>query len=142
MIEKRLKNANDLLNKIIKLTEQGIADIKIARKDRMDAQNKEKTQALEAFLKEKKALDSALLELASKCDGNLADNLSDEASELLQKLKLNLNYLLAKNKEYSKYVLSVKEFYDSLIEEMMQDNLEHNGYKQEIKGTTTFNQKI
>lgn len=142
MIEKRLKNANDLLNKIIKLTEQGIADIKIARKDRMDAQNKEKTQALEAFLKEKKALDLALLELASKCDGNLADNLSDEASELLQKLKLNLNYLLAKNKEYSKYVLSVKEFYDSLIEEMMQDNLEHNGYKQEIKGTTTFNQKI
>lgn len=142
MIEKRLANANDLLLKIIKLTEQGIADIQEARKDRLDAQNKEKLDALNSFLKEKQALDNELLALASKNDGNLAELLSQKSSDLLQQLKFNLNYLLAKNKEYAKYVLSVKEFYDSLLEEMLKDSVEINGYKQEYKGNTTLNHKI
>lgn len=142
MIEKRLATANNLLLKIISITEQGISDIKEARKDRLDTQNKEKVEALNAFLKEKQALDNALLELATKNNGNLSDLLSEKSSDLLQQLKFNLNYLLAKNKEYAKYVLSVKEFYDSLLEEMLKDSMETNGYKQEFKSTTTLNHKI
>ncbi|MBZ7983382.1 hypothetical protein [Campylobacter sp. RM12647] len=142
MIEKRLATANNLLLKIISITEQGISDIKEARKDRLDIQNKEKVEALNAFLKEKQALDNALLELATKNNGNLSDLLSEKSSDLLQQLKFNLNYLLAKNKEYAKYVLSVKEFYDSLLEEMLKDSIETNGYKQEFKSTTTLNHKI
>ncbi|WP_214142587.1 MULTISPECIES: hypothetical protein [unclassified Campylobacter] len=142
MIEKRLATANNLLLKIISITEQGISDIKEARKDRLDTQNKEKVEALNAFLKEKQALDNALLELATKNNGNLSDLLSEKSSDLLQQLKFNLNYLLAKNKEYAKYVLSVKEFYDSLLEEMLKDSIETNGYKQEFKSTTTLNHKI
>lgn len=142
MIEKRLATANNLLLKIISITEQGISDIKEARKDRLDTQNKEKVEALNAFLKEKQALDNALLELANKNNGNLSDLLSEKSSDLLQQLKFNLNYLLAKNKEYAKYVLSVKEFYDSLLEEMLKDSIETNGYKQEFKSTTTLNHKI
>ncbi|MBZ7984792.1 flagellar biosynthesis protein FlgN [Campylobacter sp. Cr9] len=142
MIEKRLSTANNLLLTIIKLTEQGIADIREARKDRLDSQNKEKLDALNAFLKEKKALDMALLDLANKNNGNLTDVLSEKTNDLLQQLRFNLNYLLAKNKEYARYVLSVKEFYDSMLEEMLKDSIEVNGYKQEYKNTSTLNQTL
>lgn len=142
MIENKLKSANQLLSKIIKLTEQGISDIKQAKKDRLEAQNKEKIEALNAFMKEKQALDAALLKLAESSDLPLSELLSNEASDLLQQLRFNLNYLLAKNKEYAKLVISVKEFYDSLLEEMLKDSIETNGYTKQYGSNATLNQKI
>ncbi len=142
MIENKLKSANQLLSKIIKLTEQGISDIKQAKKDRLEAQNKEKIETLNAFMKEKQALDAALLKLAESSDLPLSELLSNEASDLLQQLRFNLNYLLAKNKEYAKLVISVKEFYDSLLEEMLKDSIETNGYTKQYGSNATLNQKI
>lgn len=142
MIETKLKSANLLLSKLIKLTEQGIEDIKNAKKDRLELQNKEKTQVLNDFLKEKQALDKALFELANSNNGNVSELLSKEASDLLGQLRFNLNYLLAKNKEYSKYVLSVKEFYDSLLTEMLKDDMQIDGYKQNFGSSSTLDKKL
>ncbi|MBZ7986928.1 flagellar protein FlgN [Campylobacter canadensis] len=143
MIENKLKLANSYLLKLIELTQEGIDDIKKARKDRLDKQNKEKNELIANFLQAKSELDEALLALAnSKPDVSLQELLSDEINDLLKQLRFNLNTLNAKNKEFAKYIISVKEFYDNLLETMLQDNIQMNGYESKFKSEPTIKFKV
>ncbi|MCV3385849.1 flagellar protein FlgN [Campylobacter lari] len=129
MVKQHLDKTNSILEKLINLTLEDIAQIQAANHQHVSKSVEEKTKLVNDFQIAKKNLDKALVELSNQGNNKGLDELlDDEDKEKLALLKQNLNTLHQKNKEYAKLALIIKNFYDNLLNAMFEQNGTNNAY--------------
>lgn len=141
MIKKHLDDAISSLKQLIEITQTDIDNIKNAKHEEVEKSVKIKTILIKNFENSKKTLDRELLKMLEEKSGtDLAGILDDEDKSKLAELKDSLTLLQSKNREYSKYVVVIKEYYNSLVKEMFGQNSE--GYNKEGKQVFNSNFKL
>ena len=128
MIKEYLNQANELLEKLISITKEDIDNIKVAKHDNVSNSVEEKNKIITQFQSVKKQLDDELIKLNNSNPKGLSEALDDIDKEKLELLKKNLETLHKINKEYAKFVLIVKDFYDGLLNKMFENNGTNNAY--------------
>ena len=119
MLNKYLDEAVSYLDELINLTKTDIQNIQKADHTKLDEHSRLKNELVNKFEQTKKQIDSELLKIASSSpDADLSSLLSDEVKTRLNLLKQSLNNLKELNKSYAKSVIVVKDFYDSLVNEI------------------------
>ena len=118
MLERYLKNAIKELDILIDLTQEDITLIKEAKHDALQEKAASKQHALRAFESTKSLLNHELLKRSQASDSGLEDALDSGESELLEIFKEKLLALKQINLEYSKFVISLNEFYGTLFNKM------------------------
>ena len=118
MLERYLKNAIKELDILITLTEEDLILIKAAQHEALSEKAAIKQHALVSFETTKSLLNHELLKKSQASDSGLEDALSEEESALLEIFKEKLLSLKTINLEYSKFVISLNEFYGTLFDRM------------------------
>lgn len=119
MLNKYLDEAVSYLDELINLTKTDIQNIQKADHTKLDEHSRLKNELVSKFEQTKKQIDAQLLEIASSApDTDLSSMLSDDVKMRLNLLKESLNSLKELNKNYAKSVIVVKDFYDSLVNEI------------------------
>ncbi|MGH2305038.1 flagellar protein FlgN [Campylobacter taeniopygiae] len=122
MLKKHLDEVNAILEKLITLTQEDIENIKVAKHDTVTPSVEEKNKLISEFTTAKKQLDAALVALNNSSTKGLSELLDKEDKEKLDLLKKNLQTLHSANKEYAKFVLIIKDFFDGLVNKMFNLN--------------------
>ncbi|MFB1640360.1 flagellar protein FlgN [Campylobacter molothri] len=122
MLKKHLDEVNTILEKLIALTQEDIENIKVAKHDTVAPSVEEKNKLISEFTTAKKQLDAALVALNNSSTKGLSELLDEEDKEKLDLLKKNLQTLHSANKEYAKFVLIIKDFFDGLVNKMFNLN--------------------
>ncbi|MBZ7956123.1 flagellar protein FlgN [Campylobacter molothri] len=122
MLKKHLDEVNTILEKLIALTQEDIENIKVAKHDTVAPSVEEKNKLISEFTTAKKQLDAALVALNNSSAKGLSELLDEEDKEKLDLLKKNLQTLHSANKEYAKFVLIIKDFFDGLVNKMFNLN--------------------
>ncbi|MBZ7932069.1 MULTISPECIES: flagellar protein FlgN [Campylobacter] len=122
MLKKHLDEVNTILEKLIALTQEDIENIKVAKHDTVAPSVEEKNKLISEFTTAKKQLDAALVTLNNSSTKGLSELLDEEDKEKLDLLKKNLQTLHSANKEYAKFVLIIKDFFDGLVNKMFNLN--------------------
>ncbi|TKX33303.1 flagellar protein FlgN [Campylobacter taeniopygiae] len=122
MLKKHLDEVNAILEKLIALTQEDIENIKVAKHDTVAPSVEEKNKLISEFTTAKKQLDAALVALNNSSAKGLSELLDEEDKEKLDLLKKNLQTLHSANKEYAKFVLIIKDFFDGLVNKMFNLN--------------------
>ncbi|WP_033916035.1 flagellar export chaperone FlgN [Campylobacter sputorum] len=136
MIKQYLDEAISSLNQLIEITQTDIENIKNARHEAVEQSVKIKTELIKKFENSKITLDKELLKMLEEKSGtDLASILDEEDKNKLAELKDSLTLLQNKNREYSRYVIVIKEYYDSLANKIFGEKSE--GYNK--KGKQIFN---
>ena len=138
MITKQLASAIEDIDALVELTKFDIEDIKEAKHEKLSDRLQIKESLISSFEHKKTLLNSSLIKLAQENEGQTIDQIltSDEA-DILTQFKDKLSGLKAVNKEYAKFVATISEFYNSLIDKMF--TLDGNGYeKNTIRPATLF----
>ncbi|ASM35249.1 FlgN protein [Campylobacter sputorum subsp. bubulus] len=136
MIKQYLDEAISSLNQLIEITQTDIENIKNARHEEVEQSVKIKTELIKKFENSKITLDKELLKMLEEKSGtDLASILDEEDKNKLAELKDSLTLLQNKNREYSRYVIVIKEYYDSLANKIFGEKSE--GYNK--KGKQIFN---
>jgi vacuolar-type H+-ATPase subunit H len=138
MITKNLESAIQDIDALVELTKLDIEDIKEAQHDKLSDRLQEKESLISSFEYKKTLLNSELLKLAQSNEGKTIDQiLTNDEADILTIFKDKLSALKAVNKEYAKFVATISEFYNSLIDKMF--TLEGNGYeKNTLRPATLF----
>ncbi len=138
MITKHLESAIADIDALIELTKSDIEDIKEAHHDKLSERLDEKERFINSFEQKKAALNSELLKLTQIHDGKAIDEiLTVDEAVTLTLFKDKLSSLKSINKDYAKFVATISEFYNSLIDKMF--TLEGNGYeKNTLRPATLF----
>ena len=119
MLKKYLDEAMGVLDELIAQTTEDIEKIKLADHTKVDDSVKRKNELVKKFESIKSLLDKELLRVSKENGGaNLSSILDDEVKSSLALMRSKLEELYSKNKEYAKYVVGVKEFFDSLLKNM------------------------
>ncbi|MDR0663947.1 MAG: hypothetical protein LBF86_00250 [Helicobacteraceae bacterium] len=127
MIAKQLRTANDTLEKLIAITESDLSDIKEAKHDELFNRAKAKEDLVASFQTQKTLLDQAILKVAANNpSADLSSVITLEERDLLEKLKRSLVDLHKLNKRLVSLVLTIGEFYSSLLRAILPS--EQNGY--------------
>ena len=138
MITKQLESAIEDIDALIALTKFDIEDIKEAQHDKLSDRLQEKESLISSFEHKKTLLNSELLKLTLANEGKSIDQiLTEDEADTLTLFKDKLSVLKAVNKEYAKFVATISEFYNSLIDKMF--TLDGNGYeKNTLRPATLF----
>ena len=137
MLSHYLESATKDIESIIRLTEDDIKDIKEAKHSNVFERTKLKEDLITSFQTKKSLLDNELLKLVSANKGvELSDLLSEEEREGLNAMKIKLADLQKLNKEYARYVITVSEFYNSLLDSMFPREMD--GYHKAERKRATF----
>ena len=115
MIAKKLDEINEIIDKLIDLTNEDITHIKEAKHGGVMASVESKNKLIEAFYAAKKRFDDEAFELSDSGDEQKVAKIRDENKEKLNTYKQKLQTLQEKNKEYAKLVLVVKNYFDGLL---------------------------
>ena len=119
VITQKIGAVIEILDKLINLTEQDITDIKAAKHSGVEQSVKSKNELIEAFSKAKREADYALAIASDNGrNKNLDEILGSEGLAKLNEFREKLRTFQAKNKEYAKLVLVVKNYFDGLINAM------------------------
>ena len=119
MLKRYLDEAMGVLDELIAQTTEDIEKIKLADHSKVDDSVKRKNELVKKFESVKSLLDKELLRVSRENGGvNLSSILDDEVKSSLALMRSKLEELYSKNKEYAKYVVGVKEFFDSLLKNM------------------------
>ena len=119
MLKKYLDEAMGILDELIAQTTEDIEKIKLADHTKVDDSVRRKNELVKKFESIKSLLDKELLRVSRENGGvNLSSILDDEVKTSLALMRSKLEELYSKNKEYAKYVVGVKEFFDSLLKNM------------------------
>jgi predicted DNA-binding protein YlxM (UPF0122 family) len=120
MLTNYIKNAIEDLNSLIELTKEDIADIKQAKNGALFTRIKAKEDIITSFEQKKSLIDNEILKEHEKNPELSLNELLPEATVfLLDQFKEKLFELKELNKNYARQVLSVGEFYNSLLEELI-----------------------
>ena len=119
MLKRYLDEAMGVLDELIAQTTEDIEKIKLADHTKVDDSVRRKNELVKKFESIKSLLDKELLRVSKENGGaNLSSILDDEVKSSLALMRSKLEELYSKNKEYAKYVVGVKEFFDSLLKNM------------------------
>ncbi len=138
MIGKRLESAILDIDTLISLTCEDIEDIKIAKHETLGKRLSKKEQLINSFEQKKRALNDELLSLTREDESrSIEEILTEEEGLALERFKDRLSDLKRVNREYAKFVATISEFYNSLIDEMF--TLDLDGYeKNRVRPATIF----
>ncbi|MBL0687679.1 MAG: hypothetical protein JJV95_05525 [Sulfurospirillum sp.] len=128
MLSHYLKTSIEDIENLIELTNKDILDIKEAKHESIFNRTKIKSDLVKTFENKKLMLDNELIKLV-KNSGNkpLEEVLDDAQHKMLEKMKDKLFALKKKNKKYARFVVTVSEFYNSLLDNVFPRDVE--GYK-------------
>ena len=119
MLKRYLDEAMGVLDELIAQTTEDIENIKLADHSKVDDSVRRKNELVKKFESVKSLLDKELLRVSKENGGaNLSSILDDEVKSSLALMRSKLEEFYSKNKEYAKYVVGVKEFFDSLLKNM------------------------
>ena len=118
MLERCLTSAIKELDILITLTQEDITLIKEAKHTELSEKADIKKHALLSFETTKSLLNHELLKKSKESDGGLSEVLNSEENTLLESFKEKLLALKTINLQYSKFVISVNEFYGTLFDRM------------------------
>lgn len=128
MLMHHLNNAIKDIDNLIDLTKKDIEDIKIAQHSNVFERAKIKNDLIQSFENKKSLLDNELMKIIKENNGkSLEELITIEQKELLSAMKLKLSELKLCNKEYAKYVVTISQFYNSLLDSIFPRDME--GYK-------------
>jgi len=127
MLERYLTNAIKELDILIDLTHEDITLIKEAQHDALSEKADIKKHALVSFETTKSLLNHEILKKSKESDGGLSEVISERENMLLESFKEKLLELKKVNLEYSKFVISINEFYGTLFDRMFK--FDSHGYQ-------------
>jgi vacuolar-type H+-ATPase subunit H len=128
MLSHYLKTSIEDIENLIELTSKDIIDIKEAKHEAIFSRTKIKNDLIKSFENKKSMLDNELIKLVRKSDNKpLEEILNDGERDMLEIMKEKLSILKLKNKEYARFVVTVSEFYNSLLDSVFPRDME--GYQ-------------
>jgi len=129
MITHYLQKANETLNDLIATTSKDIEDIREARHEPIFERSKIKEQLVKSFEGTKSVIDNEIGRLAKRHPGkDLGDLLDKEQQALLGEMRSKLEQLRSENKRFATLVISVSEFYNTLLSRLVPTAKEPTGY--------------
>ncbi len=137
MLSYYLTGAVNDLKQLVKMSEQDIEDIKLARSEPQFERRKIKEDTLKSFENKKAMIDHEISKLMTQNpDVSLDKLLNEEENESLSNLKSSLSALRDVNKKYAKMVLAVSSFYNTLLERIVPTEM--NGYTKQTSKDASF----
>jgi len=128
MLSHYLKSSIEDIENLIELTNKDILDIKEAKHKVIFSRTKIKNDLIKSFENKKSMLDNELIKLVKKSDNKpLEEILNDAERDMLELMKKKLSLLKLKNREYARFVVTVSEFYNSLLDSVFPRDME--GYQ-------------
>ena len=128
MLTHYLRNAIQDIDHLIEQTHKDIEDIKVAKHSEVFERAKIKEDLIHSFENKKSLLDNELMKMLKESGKkSLEDLLNQEQQELLAQMKFKLSELKVCNKQYAKYVVTISQFYNVLLDSIFPRDLE--GYK-------------
>lgn len=137
MITRYLNEANTTLKELIDITNRDIADIKEAKHELLFERTKIKEDLVKTFENKKAIIDNEIVTMSQRSpESSLEELLTQEQQDLLGEMKDNLEKLKSVNKRFASLVISVSEFYDSLLSKIIprdsigysKDTSRHSGF--------------
>ena len=123
-----LHNAVKDIENLIDLTKKDIEDIKLAKHNEIFGRIQIKNDLIQSFETKKSLLDNELVKILKESnETSLESLLSIEQKELLSIMKAKLSELKIANKEYAKFVVTISQFYNNLLDKIFPRDVE--GYK-------------
>lgn len=120
MLHNYLRGAVSDLRSLIELTTLDVEDIRVANHENIFGRNSKKQELIKTFEAKKNLIDQEMLSLKNQFpDKTLSELIDDEAGELLNEMKKNLQELKNLNTSYARIVFAVSEFYNSLIQKII-----------------------
>jgi len=143
MLKKYLDEAMGVLDELIAQTTEDIEKIKLADHSKVDDSVRRKNELVKKFESVKSLLDKELLRVSRENGGaNLSSILDDEVKSSLALMRSKLEELYSKNKEYAKYVVGVKEFFDSLLKNMFKSEQDGGYDKNGLRPESLFKTRV
>ena len=143
MLKKYLDEAMGVLDELIAQTTEDIENIKLADHSKVDDSVRRKNELVKKFESVKSLLDKELLRVSKENGGaNLSSILDDEVKSSLALMRSKLEELYSKNKEYAKYVVGVKEFFDSLLKNMFKGEQDGGYDKNGLRPESLFKTRV
>lgn len=141
-----LQDALEDIKALIAITEQDIADIKVANNNALFERIPQKEELIASFTRKKEAYAKSIEEKLKKefPNSSLQDLtyenkqylLGEDASLYTNALHENLEKLKTLNMNFGKMSLAVSEFYNSLLGKIVP--IEEGGYKKQTLGNSSF----
>ena len=143
MLKRYLDEAMGVLDELIAQTTEDIEKIKLADHSKVDDSVRRKNELVKKFESIKSLLDKELLRVSKENGGaNLSSILDDEVKTSLALMRSKLEELYSKNKEYAKYVVGVKEFFDSLLKNMFKGEQDGGYDKNGLRPESLFKTRV
>lgn len=143
MLKRYLDEAMGVLDELITQTTEDIENIKLADHSKVDDSVRRKNELVKKFESVKSLLDKELLRVSKENGGaNLSSILDDEVKSSLALMRSKLEELYSKNKEYAKYVVGVKEFFDSLLKNMFKGEQDGGYDKNGLRPESLFKTRV
>ncbi|EEF13290.1 hypothetical protein CAMRE0001_2707 [Campylobacter rectus RM3267] len=143
MLKRYLDEAMGVLDELIAQTTEDIENIKLADHSKVDDSVRRKNELVKKFESVKSLLDKELLRVSKENGGaNLSSILDDEVKSSLALMRSKLEELYLKNKEYAKYVVGVKEFFDSLLKNMFKGEQDGGYDKNGLRPESLFKTRV
>ena len=143
MLKRYLDEAMGVLDELIAQTTEDIENIKLADHSKVDDSVRRKNELVKKFESVKSLLDKELLRVSRENGGvNLSSILDDEVKSSLTLMRSKLEELYLKNKEYAKYVVGVKEFFDSLLKNMFKGEQDGGYDKNGLRPESLFKTRV
>lgn len=143
MLKRYLDEAMGVLDELIAQTTEDIENIKLADHSKVDDSVRRKNELVKKFESVKSLLDKELLRVSKENGGaNLSSILDDEVKSSLALMRSKLEELYSKNKEYAKYVVGVKEFFDSLLKSMFKGEQDGGYDKNGLRPESLFKTRV
>lgn len=143
MLKRYLDEAMGVLDELIAQTTEDIEKIKLADHSRVNDSVRRKNELVKKFESIKSLLDKELLRVSKENGGaNLSSILNDEVKSSLALMRSKLEELYSKNKEYAKYVVGVKEFFDSLLKNMFKGEQDGGYDKNGLRPESLFKTRV
>ena len=128
MLTHYLQNAIKDIDNLIEQTQKDIEAIKVAKHSEVSERAKIKEDLIHSFEQKKSLLDNELMKLLKESGKkSLEELLNVEQKELLALLKVRLSELKTFNKQYAKYVVTISQFYNALLDTVFPREMD--GYK-------------
>ena len=120
MLTHYLQTANELLSDLIETTQYDIEDIKQAKHESVFSRTKTKDELVKSFEHHKSLIDNEIAKMVQGAENPSLENLlNDEQRSLLDAMRANLQTLQTTNKRFASMVISVSNFYSSLINRLI-----------------------
>ena len=128
MLSHYLKTSIEDIENLIELTNKDITDIKEAKHEDVLKRTNIKNDLVKSFENKKSMLDNELIKLVKDSDNKSLEEILDSSQQdMLEEMKNKLFILKQKNKEYARFVVTVSEFYNSLLDSVFPRDME--GYQ-------------